>query len=206
MKQALLIVDLQNDFLPGGALEVSRGDEVIPVINELSVCFDIVLSSLDWHPQGHVSFAETWGKNPGDTHQNQALWPTHCVQNTFGSAYPISFEKSHIQEIFYKGHNKNVDSYSIFFDQNKNAASTIHAHLKKEGIDELFIVGLATDYCVLETVLDALNLGYKVSVVQDACRAVNINSEDEEKAYEKMKEKGAFLIKSSDLSHAPGVT
>lgn len=199
MKQALLIVDLQNDFLPGGALAVPKGNEIIPVLNAIADKFEIVLASLDWHPKDHVSFASTFGKNPGDIYQDQILWPTHCVQNTFGSDFPSSFEKKKIQKIFHKGSQKEVDSYSVFLDQNRNPATNLDTYLKGKGIEELFIAGLATDYCVLETVLDALKLGYRAWVIQDGCKAVNIHPEDGEKALEKMKQKGALFTQSSEL-------
>lgn len=199
MNQALLIVDLQNDFLPKGALAVPHGDEIIPIINQLASYFKVVVTSLDWHPSDHVSFASTWDKTPQEIHENQILWPTHCVANTQGSQHPSSFKKERVQKAFYKGNQKDVDSYSIFFDQSKKIASDIDAYLKKKKIKDLFIVGLATDYCVLETALDAKSLGYNVFVIEDGCKAVNLKEGDEEKSYNIMKKRGISIVKSKDI-------
>lgn len=203
MNQALLIVDLQNDFLPGGALAVPKGDLIIPIVNKLLDGFDLIIASLDWHPKKHMSFASSWGKKVGERIQTfggeQILWPDHCVQNTKGSAFPKELNQAKVDQIFYKGVDEDVDSYSIFFDQRQKPASEIYSFLKANKVEDLFIVGLATDYCVLQTALDAKKLGFRVFVVQDGCKAVNLNPKDESRALQKMKEQGISLAQSSQV-------
>ncbi len=203
MNEALLIVDLQNDFLPKGSLAVPNSDQVIPVINELIPLFENVFTTRDSHPKDHVSFASRWNKSIGETvvkdGVEQMLWPNHCIKGEWGYQYSDSLDQEKITEEFYKGTSSDVDCYSIFFDQNRKPASEIDTYLKKRNILKLFIVGLATDYCVLQTVLDALELDYEVVIVKDGCKAINLNPGDEERAYGLMKEKGARLIDSAEL-------
>ncbi|MCH9632387.1 MAG: Nicotinamidase [Chlamydiae bacterium] len=203
MSRALLIVDLQNDFLTQGALAVPNSDQIIPLINALMPLFENVYATKDCHPENHVSFASRWNKEVGQSaminDSKQILWPDHCIKDQWGYQFPDSLNQKWISKEFYKGTDPNVDSYSIFFDKNKNPASKIQEHLKTEQISELFIVGLATDYCVRETVLHALDLGYRVSIIVDGCKGVNIEPGDEEKAIVEMKEKGASLVESEEL-------
>lgn len=181
--KALLIVDLQNDFMPGGALGVPGADQLAPLINQLIPQFPLVVASLDWHPMGHISFASSHvGKNIGDQidtpYGPQRLWPDHCVQHSTGAALVRSLNP--ISHCFYKGTHPQVDSYSIFFDNASGlACKTTRAHstgladfLKKHGVTTLFLAGVATEYCVLYSALDALELGFEVFVIIDATRAI----------------------------------
>ncbi len=206
MKQALVVIDLQNDFLPNGSLAVTNGDQIIEPINQLMLHFDVVVASQDCHPKNHISFAKTWAKNIGEVifekGVEQKLWPIHCVKDTFGSQFPTSFNSSLIDKIFYKGCLEKVDSYSVFIDQQGSQATDIDSYLKSQDIHHLTFVGLATDYCVKASVLDALKLGYEVQVIYDACRAVNIHADDEKKALEEMKKKGACLISFKEMLQA----
>lgn len=208
MKKALLFVDVQNDFLPKGALAVNEGDKIVPIINALMPLFKLVIASRDWHPKDHISFAATWNKKVGD-HQHimgrdQILWPVHCVQNTWGSEFPKALHKNHISQEFHKGIESGIDSYSVFLDQQGNPATLIDSYLREHKITDLYIAGLATDYCVKQTVLDALSLGYKVYVVVDGCKAVNLQMNDETMALEEMKKRGAHLIYSKELIEKMG--
>src|SRR5215469_53153 len=180
--KALIIVDVQNDFLPGGALAVPDGDRVISVINELSQEFDLVFTTQDWHPANHCSFAASHpGKKIGDRilidGQEQILWPVHCVQNTYGAELAAGLHPKVISGgvRISKGTDDRVDSYSGFFDNHRKRATGLEKLLRQHGADELTIVGLATDYCVKATVLDARELGFPVTVHQNACRAVNLS-------------------------------
>ncbi len=200
MKTALIIVDIQNDFLPGGALAVNKGDTVIPIVNALlDKPFTVKVASKDWHPFDHYSFAKTHLKNPGEQVLDQILWPVHCVQGTSGAEFGQGWNVEKLDKVFYKGTDKLVDSYSTFFD-NKHLRSTgLHDYLKEKDIQEVYIAGLATDYCVKYTALDALHLDYKTFVVVDGCRAVNLNPLDEKQALEEIQKAGAHLILSKNI-------
>jgi nicotinamidase/pyrazinamidase len=202
--KALIIVDLQNDFLPGGALAVSHGDEVIPVINELlKKKFDTVVATKDWHPPDHGSFADMHGKEPGEKIDlyglEQILWPTHCVQETEGAQFAPGWDHGKVEKVFYKGTDKKIDSYSTFFDNGHRKSTGLEDYLRKEKVDEIYIAGLATDYCVKYSVLDACRLGFKTYVVVDGCRGVNLEPYDSNNALEEMRRIGAKLIYSKDL-------
>jgi nicotinamidase/pyrazinamidase len=199
--RALIIVDVQNDFLPGGALAVPEGDKVIPVINDLSQDFDLVFTTQDWHPANHCSFAASHpGKKVGDRilidGQEQILWPVHCVQNTHGAELAAALHPKvlaggvHIS----KGTNERVDSYSGFFENQRKRATGLQALLRQHGAHDLTIVGLATDYCVKATVLDARELGFSVTVYENACRAVNLSPDDGARALEAMNVAGARVV------------
>jgi nicotinamidase/pyrazinamidase len=199
--KALIIVDVQNDFLPGGALAVPEGDQVIPVINELSQEFDLVFTTQDWHPANHCSFAASYpGKKIGDRilidGQEQILWPVHCVQNTFGAELAAGLHPKVISGGVHisKGIDERVDSYSGFFENLRKRATGLEELLRQHGADSLTIVGLATDYCVKATVLDARELGFKVTVHQNACRAVNLSPDDGANALAAMREAGVTVI------------
>lgn len=202
--KALIIVDLQNDFCPGGALEVKDGDQIIPVANALADQFDIVIATQDWHPATHGSFAANhpW-RYPGQTIQlnglDQILWPIHCVQHSFGSEFVKDFDTNKITKIFVKGTDPGIDSYSGFFDNGKLKSTGLHDFLQEKGVTELYVMGLAQDYCVKYTVLDGVELGYKVFVIKDGTRPVNLEPEDGEKAFQEMEQKGAILIESSEI-------
>ena len=198
---ALIIVDVQIDFLPGGALAVPEGDKVIPVINELSQGFDLVFTTQDWHPANHCSFAASHpGKKIGDRilidGQEQILWPVHCVQNTHGAKLAAGLHPKvltagvHIS----KGTDERVDSYSGFFENQRKRGTGLDELLRQHGVDDLTIVGLATDYCVKATVLDARDLGFNVTVYEDACRAVNLSPDDGTNALAAMREVGVSVV------------
>lgn len=202
--RALVLVDIQNDFLPGGALAVTEGNEILSVVNQLlEKDFDVVVATKDWHPIDHGSFASTHHKKPGDhillEGLDQILWPTHCVQNTEGAELAKGWNSHKVHEVFCKGTDKKVDSYSTFFDNGHRRTTGLEAFLKGKGITDLYIAGLATDYCVKYSVLDALNMGFNVYVIQNAVRGVNLAPNDSQKALEEMKSKGAYLINSKDL-------
>lgn len=202
--KALIIVDLQNDFLPGGALGVAGGDEIVPLINQLIKQFPLVVATKDWHPADHVSVAAVHGKTPGElidvNGTPQILWPTHCVQNTPGSEFPSSLEQEYISKIFYKGSDLMIDSYSTFFDNSKLHATGLEEYLNSQGAKEIYVAGLATDYCVKYSALDAKSLGFEVYVIQDACRAVNVEPGDDERALKEMQQVGINIINSGDVS------
>ncbi len=201
---ALIIVDLQNDFLPGGALAVPRGDEVIPLANELQSKFDLILATKDWHPPDHGSFAANHpGKKPGDRILldgiEQILWPVHCVQNTRGAEFASSFDTSRIAHVFHKGTERNIDSYSTFFDNAHRRHTGLAHYLEKHGIRDIYLMGLALDYCVKYSALDARQLGFNTHIILDGCRGIELAPGDIERAIEEMKRAGAKILKSSDL-------
>jgi len=196
--KALLLVDIQNDFLPGGSLAVNEGDLIIPVANELMAprVTDLVVATQDWHPHGHGSFASANGKNPFEMGElsglPQVMWPDHCVQHTFGAQLADELKEEKIHKTFVKGTDPTVDSYSAFYDNAKRNSTGLGEWLKKQGVTELIVLGLATDYCVKFSVLDALELGFKVKLVVDGCRAVDPVAG--ERAIKDMEEAGAELI------------
>ena len=198
-RACLLLIDLQNDFLPGGALAVPGGDQVISVANEMIRDFDIVIASQDWHPSNHGSFVSQHpDRKVGDTFlwngASQVVWPDHCVQGTYGAAFPSELDVSKISQLVTKGEDPNVDSYSTFFDNAKMRATRLHAILQSLGIDAIHMMGLATDYCVRATALDALELGYRVTLHTKGCRGVEIRPGDCVKAIEEMALKGVEVL------------
>lgn len=203
--KALLIIDVQNDFCEGGNLAVKNSLEIIPVVNNLIKKFeknnDFIIATKDWHPADHKSFASVSNTKVGEIGTLNGLpqvwWPDHCIENTKGSEFHKDFLP--VKNIVYKGNDPEVDSYSGFFDNNKVHKTKLDEILKENNIDTLYILGLATDYCVKFTVLDALSLGYKVYLVSDGCKGVNINPDDSEKAVEEMKNAGAEIIKSCEI-------
>lgn len=196
--KALLIVDVQNDFLPGGALAIPEGDQIIPVINELQNDFDTILATKDWHPPNHISFAKQHGKKPGEIIEvegrKQELWPDHCVQESQGAEFSPDLRTDKIKKVFYKGTDPKIDSYSTFFDNAHLRSTGLGEYLKENHIDELYIVGLATDYCVKYSVLDGSKLGLKIYVVLDGCRGIDLKPGDIERAIAEMKQAGASII------------
>ncbi|HOY66484.1 MAG TPA: bifunctional nicotinamidase/pyrazinamidase [Candidatus Ozemobacteraceae bacterium] len=194
--KALLLVDLQNDFMPGGALAVQDGDAVVPVANGLIPEFELVVSTQDWHPADHGSFAARHaGRKPGDVIElaglSQILWPVHCVQNTPGAAFHRALNPLAQRHVIRKGTHRDVDSYSGFFDNGGRHDTGLAAFLRDRDADELFVMGLATDYCVKFTVLDACRLGFRVTVIESGCRAVEITPGDGECALREMERAGA---------------
>ena len=201
---ALLIVDVQNDFIPGGALEVKEGDQIIPLINLIQGKFKHVIATQDFHPTDHGSFASQYeGKSPGEFVKlgglDQILWPDHCVQGTFGAEFHRDLDQSSWEAIFQKGKNPEVDSYSGFFDNARRGDTGLNEYLKSKGIETVFVCGLALDYCVKFTAMDAKSLGFETYLIEDATRAVNIFPEDGQKALEEMKNSGIKICTHKEL-------
>jgi nicotinamidase/pyrazinamidase len=201
MTKALLWIDVQNDFLPGGALAVPRGDEVIEVANRLARSGEhaLVVATLDSHPPDHGSFASQHaGKRPYDQSElaglPQTMWPDHCVEGTRGAALADGLDLSRLGPRVRKGTDRAIDSYSGFFDNARRKATGLDAVLREAGVDALDVVGLATDYCVKATVLDAIELGYRVRVFVEGVRAVDLAPGDGERALEAMRAAGAELV------------
>ena len=200
----LLIVDIQNDFLPGGALAVPEGDVVIPLINRLQDRFDLVLATQDWHPPDHGSFAAAHpGHKIGDVIEldgiPQILWPVHCVQNSPGAQFSRALDTTRFARVFRKGIDRKIDSYSTFFDNAKRRSTGLADYLREQNVDEIFVCGLATDYCVRFSALDALELSFSVTVIEDACRGVNLQPEDSSNALHELRKAGAKIQSSSQL-------
>jgi nicotinamidase/pyrazinamidase len=178
--KALIIVDVQNDFLPGGTLAVDKGDLVIPIINQLQENFELVVATQDWHPAEHKSFASQHEGHSVFEEINlnglpQVLWPDHCVQETKGAAFSSQLDQKRIEAISRKGMEINIDSYSGFFDNGRKKATGLGAYLKGRGVTSVFVAGLAADYCVYFTALDALELGFESSIITDATKAIDQN-------------------------------
>ena len=180
MKTALLVIDVQNDFCPAGALEVAGGNEIIPYINEEMVKYDCVVLTQDWHPKGHSSFATSHeGKNPLELikmpYGDQVLWPDHCVQGSKGAEFHPELNIEQANAIIRKGSNPRIDSYSAFFENDRQTPTGLDGYFKSLEIENINLVGLATDFCVNYSAQDAANLGYKVSVLEKMCRAIDLN-------------------------------
>jgi len=202
---ALIVVDLQNDFVPGGALAVNEGHRIIPLVDELlSLPFDVKVATKDWHPKNHGSFAQTHGKRTGDViilqGIEQILWPTHCVQGSLGADFASGWNTNKIEKVFHKGTETHIDSYSTFFDNGHLHATGLEEYLRKKSVTDVYLVGLATDYCVKYSVLDACKLGFNTYVIVDACRGVNLKPQDTEQALQEMKAAGAHLVMSNDIT------
>jgi nicotinamidase/pyrazinamidase len=178
--RGLLIVDVQNDFCPGGALAVPEGDKVVPVINKLQDKFTVVVASKDWHPQGSVHFKH---------------WPPHCVQNTRGAEFHPQLQSENIQQVFLKGTRDKDDGYSAFEATNLN----LNEYLNSKGVTELYVTGLATDYCVKASAIDAAKKGFSVFVVTDAVSAVNVKPDDGQESLQLMRAAGVTLVDSSQV-------
>jgi nicotinamidase/pyrazinamidase len=177
--RCLIVVDVQNDFMPGGALAVPQGDEVVPVINRLAARFDNVVFTQDWHPRGHASFASSHpGKKPFETidlpYGKQVLWPDHCVQGTHGAAFHAALDATKAQLVIRKGFHRDIDSYSGFVEADRKTSTGLAGYLRERGFTSLFVCGLATDFCVAWTALDGRAAGLEVSVIEDACRAIDL--------------------------------
>jgi len=199
---ALILVDIQNDFLPGGALAVNEGDKIIPVVNTIQNKFPLVLATQDWHPENHGSFASSHpGKQPFEmgtlAGMDQVMWPNHCVQGKKGSEFSDKLHTNNIEAIFRKGTDSSIDSYSGFFDNGKKKSTGLGDYLKGKGVENVYLAGLAADFCVGFTALDALELGFKVFLMEDATRAID------QEGWQKMKDqiitKGGKIIQSSEI-------
>ncbi|RXG20499.1 bifunctional nicotinamidase/pyrazinamidase [Leeuwenhoekiella aequorea] len=184
--KALIIIDMQNDFMPGGSLAVPGGDQIIPLINSLQEKFDLVIATQDWHPDNHSSFAENHtGKSEFEQINldgiQQVLWPVHCIQTTSGADFHPHLNVSRIEAIFRKGTDPKIDSYSGFYDNAHKKSTGLSGYLKGKGVTSLYFCGLAADYCVSYSALDALTEGFKVTLYEDATRAIDHNKFEEMK-------------------------
>lgn len=195
--KTLIIVDIQNDFLEGGSLAVPNGNDVIPVLNEIQKDFDLIVATQDWHPQNHKSFAaEHPGKNEFEVIDlnglQQVLWPVHCVQGSFGAEFHQDLEKNNIEAIFRKGMDPEIDSYSGFYDNGKRKNTGLFGYLKDRKVSEVFVAGLAADFCVYFTANDAIDLGFKTTIIEEASKP--IDDENWNKLKDKFREKGGNII------------
>jgi nicotinamidase/pyrazinamidase len=201
--RALILVDIQNDFLPGGALAVPHGDRVIPVANRLQPQLPLVVATQDWHPAGHGSFASTQGRHPGELGElgglPQVLWPDHCVQGTRGAELCARLDTSRVEAVLRKGTDPGIDSYSGFFDNGQRKSTGLADYLRGRGADEVLLLGLATDYCVKATALDARRLGFGACLVEDGCAGVELRPGDVAAAIEEMRGAGVTVVRSADL-------
>lgn len=202
--KALVLVDIQNDFLPGGALAVPDGDAVIAVANAIQSKFDLVVATQDWHPPNHGSFADNHqDRVPGDlivlNGQEQVLWPRHCVQNTKGADFPDDLQRSCWSRVFPKGTDPAVDSYSGFFDNGQRSATGLHEYLKSCGVMAVYVMGLATDYCVKFTALDACRLGFDTFLITDGCRGVELHDGDVDNAIAEMTSAGVMCVTTAEI-------
>ena len=199
----LVVVDMQYDFLPGGSLAVAGGDEIVPLINTLAKRFTNVVLTQDWHPADHVSFASQHpGKAPFETvelpYGSQVLWPDHCVWNTHGAALSADLDVPHAQLIIRKGYNRLIDSYSGFREADRRTPTGLAGYLDYRDLNRLYVVGLATDYCVGWTAIDGVNEGFEVTVIEDATRAID-NGGSLAKAWAAMAEAGVERVMSQDI-------
>ena len=200
---ALIIVDVQNCFVKGGTLAVEHGDEVVPVLNRLAPAFQNVIMTQDWHPAAHVSFASSHpAKHPFDTvklaYGTQVLWPDHCVQGTKDAALDADLHVPQAQLILRKGFHQEIDSYSAFMEADRRTPTGLQGYLRQRGIDQLFVAGLATDFCVAWTALDARALGFETYVIEDACRAIDLHG-SLEAAWSNMELQGVRRIQSAEI-------
>ncbi|WP_047301385.1 bifunctional nicotinamidase/pyrazinamidase [Pseudomonas fluorescens] len=203
-RAALLVIDVQNDFIPGGKLPVPEGDHIVPLINRLARQFKQVVIAQDWHPAGHASFASSHpGHQPYDVielpYGEQTLWPEHCVQATYGAELHPELDLPHAQLIIRKGCNPDIDSYSAFLEADRRTTTGLSGYLKERGIDTVYMVGLALDFCVMYSALDARAAGFNAFVVLDACRAIDMNG-SLAAAMDRMQGAGVGLIQSTELT------
>ncbi|MBI4660319.1 MAG: bifunctional nicotinamidase/pyrazinamidase [Verrucomicrobia bacterium] len=201
--KALIIVDVQNDFLPGGPLAVPDGDAVIPIVNRVQALFPLVVATQDWHPPDHGSFAANHpGRRPFEQIDlnglPQTLWPVHCVQGSTGAALAAALSQERVAKVFQKGTDAGIDSYSGFFDNGHRRATGLGEWLKDQGVTEVYVCGLATDYCVKFTALDAAALGLTTYLLEDACRGVNLMPNDVRNALEEMRRAGVKIVTASE--------
>ena len=199
MSRALVVIDVQNDFLPGGPLAVPDGDAVLPVINALQSRFELAVATQDWHPADHGSFAANHaGRSPGDVVDlnglSQVLWPTHCVQGTPGADLATGLAMNRVEAIFRKGTDPSVDSYSGLFDNGRRKPTGLAGYLRGRGVTAVAVCGLATDYCVKFTALDAVADGFAVELIVDACRGVNLRPGDVDRAVAEIRAAGVQIV------------
>jgi nicotinamidase/pyrazinamidase len=202
-RAALLVIDVQNDFIPGGQLPVPEGDLIVPLINRLGRQFKQVIIAQDWHPPGHASFASSHpGRKPYEVIQlpygEQTLWPEHCVRDTPGAEFHAELDLPHAQLIIRKGCNPDIDSYSAFLEADRTTTTGLAGYLKERGIDTVYMVGLALDFCVMFSALDARAAGFNAFVVMDACRAIDLDG-SLAAAIDRMQVAGVGLIPSTEI-------
>jgi nicotinamidase/pyrazinamidase len=202
--KALILVDIQNDFLPGGALPVPHGDQVVPVANGLMPHFDLVVATQDWHPADHGSFASRHpGRKVGDIIKlnglSQILWPDHCVQGTPGAEFASGLNVAGVHRVFQKGTDAGIDSYSGLYDNGHRKSTGLAEFLRAAGMTDLYVMGLATDYCVKFTALDARAEGFNVNLIEDGCRGVEMKPGDIWRAIDEMKSAGVGTVRSRSL-------
>lgn len=207
IRKALIMVDLQNDFCSGGHLAVPGGEDVIAHANLLQPQFDLIVATQDWHPQDHMSFATNHpGSHIGDEliidGVKQVLWPKHCVQGEQGAMFHPDLNLERVHKIFHKGTDKQIDSYSAFFDNAHRRSTGLGEYLRSENISTVYILGLATDYCVKYSALDAAKEGFEVYVIADACRGVELKSGDISNAIAEMKAANIHVITMKDIAKA----
>ena len=199
----LLVVDVQNDFCPGGALAVPEGDRVIPSVNRLALLFEHVILTQDWHPPGHLSFASAHqGKKPYESvelpYGSQVLWPDHCVQGTRGADFHPDLDIHHAVLVVRKGYNPKIDSYSAFYENDHASSTGLAGYLRERGFSRLYLAGLATDFCVLYSALDARRLGFEVNVIEEAVRGIDVDG-SLAKAWRLMDEAEIVRLREADL-------
>ena len=205
--RALLVIDVQNDFCPGGSLAVDKGDEVVPIVNRLMPVFPLVVATQDWHPPDHVSFASSHpGHKPLDVVEaggiEQVLWPDHCVRGTRGAELHPRLETAGVGLLLRKGMKSGLDSYSAFFENDHATDTGLQHYLKGLGVREVVVCGLATDYCVLSTAMDARRLGFEVTLVSDACRGVDFPAGSVRRALDAMRGAGVRVADSAGVREA----
>lgn len=200
----LLVIDVQNDFCPGGSLPVPEGDKIVPLINKIMERFGAVVATADWHPENHVSFASRHkGKRPFDSIEvngiKQVLWPDHCIQGSQGADFHPKLDTRHMNLILHKGTKPDLDSYSAFFENDRTTSTGLEYYLKGLGRGDVYVCGLAMDVCVFYTIMDSVKLGFKTFLIQDASRGIDSPKGSIEKAKSRMKEAGVGLIRSEEL-------
>lgn len=178
--EALIVIDVQNDFCPGGALAVAGGDEIVPAINSMLSDFQVKIFTQDWHPAGHSSFASSHGgKEPFQTTEmpygTQVLWPDHCIQGSTGAAFHADLQTDAADMIIRKGFRPQIDSYSAFFENDRSTPTGLEGYLRTRGVEKLTLVGLATDFCVAYSAIDGAGLGFDVTVLEQACRSIDLD-------------------------------
>ncbi|HYO07892.1 MAG TPA: bifunctional nicotinamidase/pyrazinamidase [Tepidisphaeraceae bacterium] len=209
-RRALILVDLQNDFVPGGALAVRGGDAVVPIANRLQPAFDLIVASKDWHPRDHGSFAVNHAsRRIGEVIDlnglPQVLWPAHCVQGTPGAEFVPGLDTSRVEKVFHKGIDPGIDSYSALFDNGHRRSTGMGEHLRGRGVSTVYLCGLATDYCVKFTALDARQAGFDVVVIEDACRGIDLQPGDSAAALDAVRRAGGHVVQSGQVpAQQPG--
>ena len=201
---ALILVDLQNDFAEGGALAVPGAKSLIPLVNKIQKMFNLIVATQDWHPADHGSFAANHsGRSVGEIIElgglPQILWPVHCVQGTSGADFIPELDRKGWAAIFQKGTDPEIDSYSGFFDNGKRHATGLGDYLKENRVDHAYVLGLATDHCVKATAKDAVELGLKTSLIEDASRGVDLNPGDVKRAVESMRQSGVTISQAAEI-------